>query len=157
MNLLTVEEKAAMTGPYLVQAGLSKDKLPEVIRAASDRIKIAGDILDYANFFVPGSQMVYDESAFDKRIRSPEEAPGLLRRFTDVLLELKAFDAASIEQSLQRFVDFEGIRHAQIVHALRVAVTGKTVGFGLFEGLEVLGKAESVARIGLALARLESR
>jgi glutamyl-tRNA synthetase len=157
MNLLTVEEKAAMTGPYLVQAGLSKDKLPEVIRAASDRIKIAGDILDYANFFVPGSQMVYDEAAFDKRIRIPEEAPGLLRRFTDVLLELTAFDAASIEQSLQRFVEFEGIRHAQIVHALRVAVTGKTVGFGLFEGLEVLGKAESVARIGLALARLESR
>jgi glutamyl-tRNA synthetase len=113
--------------------------------------------LDYANFFVPGSQLAYDEAAFDKRIRIPEEAPGLLRRFTDILLELTAFDSASIEQSLQRFVEFEGIRHAQIVHALRVAVTGKTVGFGLFEGLEVLGKAESVSRIGLALARLEAK
>ena len=157
MNLLTVDEKAAMTGPYLVQAGLSKDTLDEVIRAAADRIKIAGDILDYANFFVPGSQVVYDEAAFDKRIRTPEEAPALLRKFAEALQELAAFDATSIEKSLQQFVESEGIRHAQIVHALRVAVTGKTVGFGLFEGLEILGKTESILRIGLALARLESR
>jgi glutamyl-tRNA synthetase len=157
MNLLTVDEKAAMTGPYLVEAGLSQEKLPEVIRAAADRIKIAGDILDYANFFVPGSQVLYDEAAFDKRIRTPAEAPFLLRKFAEAQKGLAAFDAASIEKALQQFVESEGIRHAQIVHALRVAVTGKTVGFGLFEGLEILGKAESILRIGLALARLESR
>ena len=154
MNQLTVAEKVGITEPYLVQAGLNKDKLPEVIQAAADRIKIAGDILDYANFFVPGNQMSYDEAAFDKRIRTPEEAPALLRKFAQVLQGLEAFEASDIEKALQRFVESESIRHAQIVHALRVAVTGKTVGFGLFEGIEILGKTEAVSRISLALARL---
>jgi len=155
MNLLTVEEKAEMTKPYLVQAGLATDRLTEVIRAAADRIKIAGDILDYANFFVAGSEMAFDEPSFDKRIRTPQDAPPLLRKFAGVLQSMESFDAPAIEKALQGFVESEGIRHAQIVHALRVAVTGKAVGFGLFEGLEILGKAEAVSRINLALARLD--
>ena len=34
----------------------------------------------------------------------------------------------------------EGIKIGQIIHAVRVAVTGKAVGFGLFETLAILGK-----------------
>ena len=52
------------------------------------------------------------------------------------------------------FVQAEGITHGQIIHALRLAVTGKTVGFGLFESLAILGKPQCVARIERALARL---
>ena len=48
----------------------------------------------------------------------------------------------------------ESIGHAQIIHALRIATTGKAVGFGLFESLAILGKAECLARIERALARL---
>jgi glutamyl-tRNA synthetase len=38
-------------------------------------------------------------------------------------------------------VQAKGIRHGQIIHALRVAVTGKTTGFGLFDSLAILGKS----------------
>ena len=58
-----------------------------------------------------------------------------------------------IEIALQEFVQSEGIGHAQIIHALRIAITGKTVGFGLFESFAILGKAESLSRIERALAR----
>ena len=58
----------------------------------------------------------------------------------------------TIEQALQEFVQAEGIGHAQIIHALRIAVTGKTVGFGLFESLAILGKEECRGRIERALA-----
>ena len=62
--------------------------------------------------------------------------------------------AATLEQWLQDFIQAEGIRHDQIIHALRVAVTGKTTGFGLFESLAILGKPQCLARIEQALARL---
>jgi glutamyl-tRNA synthetase len=38
-----------------------------------------------------------------------------------------------------------------IVHAVRVAVTGKAVGFGLFDTLAILGRERCLARIHRAL------
>ena len=39
------------------------------------------------------------------------------------------------------------LSHGQIIHALRLAVTGKAAGFGLFESLEILGKPQCLTRI----------
>jgi glutamyl-tRNA synthetase len=154
MNLMSVEQKVAAVAPYLQKAGLRQDKLAEVVQAAADRIKVAGDILDYSAFFIPADQLTYDEAAFDKRLRAASEAPGLLKKFAQVVSALEPYDAPSIEKSLQDFVQAEGIGHAQIVHALRLAATGKTVGFGLFESLAILGKPECLVRIERALSRL---
>lgn len=154
MNLKTVEEKTALCAPYLQQVGLTQTRLPEVLRAAADRIKVAGDILDYVGFFMPAAQLVYDEAAFDKRLRTPPEAAGLLRKFSGQLDAIDPYDAVTIENALQDFVQAEGIGHAQIVHSLRIAVTGKGVGFGLFDSLAILGKTECLLRIERALARL---
>jgi glutamyl-tRNA synthetase len=96
----------------------------------------------------------YDEAAFDKRLRTPPEAAALLRKFAVKLGSLDRFDAASVEQALQDFVQAENIGHAQIIHSLRIAVTGKGVGFGLFDSLAILGKTECLARIERTLARL---
>lgn len=154
MNLKTLDEKVAMTRPYLQQAGFPQEKLAEVVQAAADRIKVSGDILDYTVFFTPTDQVVYDEAAFDKRIRTPVEAPGLLRKFAAVLATLEPFDAPTVETALQNFVQAEGIGHAQIIHALRIATTGKGIGFGLFESLAILGRLQCLERIDRALAKL---
>jgi len=154
MNLLSLNEKVERTRPFIKQAGLHDDKLSLVVEAAADRIKIAGDILDYVAFFVGAEQLAYDEAAFDKRLRMPAEAPGLLRKFAVALGAVEPFDAKAIEACLQNFVVAEGIGHAQIVHALRVAITGKSAGFGLFESVTILGRNECVLRIERALARI---
>ena len=162
MNLKPLDEKVGMTLPYLQQAGVlstdvdsaQRQKLREILNAAADRIKVAGDILDYTGFFVSGEQLTYDEAAFEKRLRTPPEASGLLKKFGVRLQSLDPFDAPTIEKTLQDFVQEKGIGHAQIIHALRLAATGKTVGFGLFESLAILGKQESLFRIERALGRL---
>jgi glutamyl-tRNA synthetase len=162
MQKLPVEEKVRLGLPYLQKAGLVGDppseeemeKLTPLVRAAGERIKVAGDILDYADFFVPDAELPYDDKAFDKRLRKPAEAAGLLRAFRAELAAATAFDAAALEQLLQRFLQSQGIEIGQIIHALRVAVTGKAVGFGMFETLALLGKEHCLARIDQALARL---
>ena len=159
MNLLSVDEKTAMVIPYLEQAGFSPDpaKVKQIVAAAADRIKVAGDILDYTGFFIPAEQLTYDEAAFEKRLRTPPEAAGLLRRFEERLRMLEPFEASAIEKNLQDFIQAEGVGHAQIIHSLRLAATGKTIGFGLFETLAILGRSECLHRIDRALDLVQTK
>jgi glutamyl-tRNA synthetase len=163
MQELPAERKAELCLPYLEKASViaaparaeAKGRVEAIVRAAGDRIKVAGDILDYRDFFLTDDQLTYEEQAFDKRIRKPSEAAGLLRRIRERLAAVPAFGAVNLEQLVQDFVQAESINIGQIIHALRVAVTGKAVGFGLFETLAILGKNASLARIDQALGRLE--
>lgn len=164
MQDLPLADKVAMVLPYLEAAGLIPTPLvadlnnyvTSIVVAAGDRIKVAGDILEYSDFFLPPEQLDYDEKAFDKRLRQPPDAAELLGRFRQVLATSEAFDAQSLEDLLRSFVDAEGIKIGQVIHALRVAVTGKAVGFGMFEILEILGRDRSQARIDRTLELLES-
>jgi len=154
--------KVSMVVPYLHRAGLVPEPTPpgaiqkvtEIVKAAADRIKTAGDILDYADFFVPDDELPYDEKAFEKRIRKPPEAVPLLQKIRQQLATAARFDAGALEKLVNDSVEAEGMPIGQIIHALRVAVTGKAIGFGLFETLAILGKEQSLARIDRALARL---
>lgn len=162
MQQLSVEAKRRMVQPYLEAAGLlpatavaDADRFAgRIVEAAGDRIKIAGDILDYRELFVADDRLEYDEKAFEKRLRRPSEAADLLSRFRDRLAASERFDAASLEQLLRDFVASRNIKIGQVIHALRVATTGKAVGFGMFDILEILGKERVVARIDRALARI---
>lgn len=161
MIALPVEDKVALCLPYLVKAGLVSDPTPEgmmqqvrdVVAGASERIKIAGDILDYADFFLPDDQVPVDDKAFEKRIGKPEKAGVLLTACKEHLAKQEAFDHKHLEQAIADFVQQQGIELGDIIHALRVAVTGKGVGFGLYETLAILGRERCVRRIERALNR----
>lgn len=160
MDLQSPEQKLNRCLPYLQAAGLLADPLKEaerqmlrqVIEAAEDRIKIAGDILAFDDFFVADQVLQYDDAAFEKRLRADSSAPPWLRKFRPQLENLEPFDAANTEAALKSFVEAEGIKLNQIIHALRVAVTGKPVGFGMFDTLAILGKDRVLARIDRALS-----
>ena len=148
---LTVERRVELCLPFLTRAGLDapSGKVAAIIAAAGDRIKVAGDILDYADFFVPDDKLVLDKAAFDREMAKPGAA-GLLAKFRDILAAAE-FEPASLEKCLQEFVAVEGIKVGQIIHPLRLAVTGKTVGFGLYDTLAILGRGSCLARIDRAL------
>ena len=129
------------------------EKLARIIEASGDRLKVAGDILAYADFFfVPDEQLVYDEKDFAKRV-APPESKALLAKFRAVLPAVKPFEVGPLEEALKKFLDAEGIKIGDIVHTLRVAVTGKSVGPGVYDCLAILGRTACLARIDRALAR----
>ena len=156
---LPSKQKVAKCLPFLQQANLvatppscdSGPKLLKIVEAAGDRLELAGDILNHADFYVTADNLSYDAKAFEKRLKKPAEAVELLTKFRERLASeaslLETFAAEQIEKTLKAFVEEEQIKIGQIIHALRVAVTGKAVGFGMFETLDVLGKKESLARI----------
>ena len=160
MRGLPMKQKVAMVLPYLQKAGYVADpppcdtapKLTQILEAAGDRLKVAGDVLEFTEFFIDDSEMTYDEKAVEKRLRKPEDALALLRDYRDQLAAVEAFDAQALDQHLHDFVEAKQIKIGQIIHALRVAVTGKSVGIGMFDTLAILGQDACLARIDRTLA-----
>jgi len=161
MQRLPVKQKVAMMLPFLQRAGIVADpapcevgpKLARIVEASGDRLKTAGDILAYADFFfVPDEKLAYDEKDFQKRV-APPQAKELLARFRAVLAACEPFEPGPLEDGLKQSIEREGIKIGDIVHSLRVAVTGKSVGPGVYDCLAILGRDSSLARIDRALAR----
>jgi glutamyl-tRNA synthetase len=161
MQALPVEQKAALVLPYLQRAGMVgaaaaeevRPKLAQVLQAAADRVKVAGDILDFADFFLADEQLPYDQQAVEKCLRKPGAAE-LLRKCREQLSAVQPFEPATLEKLIHDFVAAQGIKPSDVVHALRVAVTGKSIGMGLFDALAILGREHSLARIDRALEEI---
>ena len=167
MATKTVAEKSGPCGKFLEDyfvtlatnmieedveiAGIALTDLEKLIRYAGDRIKVAGDILDFTDFFIDDAILPYDEKALAKRIKEPPEAIPLLREFRNELARQDDFGHAALEQLMQQFLHSRNRKIADIIHALRVAVTGKAVGLGMFETLEILGKERVLRRIDRTL------
>jgi glutamyl-tRNA synthetase len=161
MQRLPVKQKVAKMLPYLQKAALVADpapcdvgpKLTRIVEASGDRLKTAGDILTYADFFfVPDHELAYDEKDFQKRV-APPQSRELLAKFRAVLTNVEPFEPGPLEEALKQFVEQQGIKIGDVVHALRIAVTGKSVGPGVYDCLVILGRESSMARIDRALAR----
>jgi glutamyl-tRNA synthetase len=76
----------------------------------------------------------------------------LLARARDALAELEPFEAARIEAELRQLAESLGLKPRDAFQPIRVAVTGSTVSPGLFESIELLGREETLARLGAAAA-----
>jgi glutamyl-tRNA synthetase len=159
MQELPLKQRVAGMLKWLQRARLVPDpapcevgpKLTRIVEAAGDRLKVFGDIIAYADFFFQ-EEIVYDEKAFEKNLRAVGKAE-LLGRFRERLAVVDPFDAAHLETALGAFVAAEGIKTGDVIHALRVAVTGKAVGPGVYDCLEILGRDTTLARIDRALSR----
>lgn len=164
MQKVPAKQKVARCVEVLKQAGLLSDPPPcdaatvvgGIVEGAGDRLKLYGDILDYDDLFIADDQLTYDEKAWQKRLVKPEDAGQLLAKFREDLAGLPEASAEELEAALKAFCEREEIKIGQIIHALRVAATGKAVGFGMFETLELLGHESRLARIDRALEKLAS-
>jgi glutamyl-tRNA synthetase len=157
MHALPIEEKLALMLPMLARAGLVGDPptaaavstVRQVIEASGDRLKVAGDILAYADFFLLDPPLL-DEAAVKQRLAKPG-ARVLLEQFAEAIAALPAFEPTALEEALKGVVEQAGVKTGDLVHAVRVAVTGKTVGPGLYDCLQILGRESVLARIERAL------
>jgi glutamyl-tRNA synthetase len=145
--------------PFLERAGLvtapvsddTRAYVARIVEILGDRIRVFGDILLQAPFFF-GDEVAFDDKAFAKRVL----APGAADRLADYrgwLADQAAFDAPALEKGTQDLMAAKGLGLGDIVHAVRIAVTGVPVGPGLFDALSVLGKDACLRRIDRALAK----
>jgi glutamyl-tRNA synthetase len=154
MQALPVAEEIELVLPFLDRAGLAPDReaLEGVVTEAGPRLVVAGDILDYDFFFIPDDRLAYDEKVLEKHLR---KQPALVPKLRAILAAANPFDAASLKNEVEQFAAAENVKPGPISQMLRVAATGKEVGFGTYETLAILGRERCLARMDQAHVRLE--
>ena len=75
-----------------------------------------------------------------------------LAALDEAFAALATFDPASLETTLRATAETRGVKAGALIHATRVAVTGKTVSPGLFETLALIGRERVHARLRTAIA-----
>jgi glutamyl-tRNA synthetase len=162
MRDVPLADKVAGVLPYLERAGLvtvpvaddTRAYVARIVEILGDRIRVFGDILLQAPFFF-GEEVAFDDKAFAKRVLAPGAADRLAA-YRGWLADQAAFDAQFLEKGTQDLMAAKGLGLGDIVHAVRIAVTGVPVGPGLFDTLSVLGKEACLRRIDRALAKARS-
>ena len=157
MQQLSTAEKFDLMAPFLTKAGLisepisneKRDFIFQIIEASGDRLKVAGDILTYATFFLV-EKLAYDPAAVAKRLSKPGTAD-LLQTFIEHIADIEPFHTETLEPALKSVVDAANKKVGDLIHAVRVAVTGTTVGPGLYDCLVILGREKSLERLRNAL------
>ena len=157
MGQLTIDDKLALMLPFLIKAKLVADPagadavatVRRVIEASGERLKVAGDILGYADFFLVAEPPL-DEAAVKQRLTKPG-VRGLLEQAITVLGGIEPFAPPELEAACKEIVDAAGLKIGDLIHPIRVAITGKTVGPGLYDCLAILGREQSLTRLTRAL------
>lgn len=156
MQAVPLADKVRRVRPFVERAGIAvdDDTLARIVEALGDRIKVFGDILVQGAYFFGDEVPAWDEKAFAKRVLAPG-ACDKLRAYRDWLAAADAtrFDARSLDEATQAWLGARGWALGDIVHAVRVAVTGVGGGPGLFDCLALLGRERCVARIDRALQK----
>jgi glutamyl-tRNA synthetase len=157
MQQLSTAEKLDIMMPFLLKAGLVDEPITDeikalvaqIIEASGDRLKVAGDILTYATFFLV-KDLVLDPAAVTKRLAKPGTAD-LLKRFIEHIEAVELFHPETLESALKSVVEDAEKKVGDLIHPVRVAVTGTTVGPGLYDCLVILGREKSLDRLRDAL------
>ncbi|HYM25913.1 MAG TPA: glutamate--tRNA ligase [Vicinamibacterales bacterium] len=156
---LAPDELAARIKPSLEAAGLWRDDyigdrhawLFAVLELLKPRARRLDDFAAQGRFFfVTADAVEYDEAAVEKHLRVPGAADHLAA-VDAALARCDGFDPASIEAAVRSTAEARGVKAASLIHAIRVAVTGKTVSPGLFEVLALVGRSEVHARLSRAV------
>jgi len=97
--------------------------------------------------------VTYDPGAVSKYLAKDGIPDGLMALERE-LAELDSFTPEPLERCLRGVAEKSGLKAAALIHATRVAVTGRSVSPGLFEVLEILGREWVAARLHAALSLL---
>lgn len=129
---------------YLGGDDFDRGYLLDLVRLFQARLPRLNDFVDWADFFFL-EDPVFDPKAKEKYLN--QDLSKEFSLFAQRLQDLSDFGVASIEESFRGLVAELGIETKKLIHPVRVALTGKTIGPGLFEVIHYLGKERSRRRL----------
>jgi glutamyl-tRNA synthetase len=125
--------------------------LLRVVEAMRERVTFVGDFLEKSPYFFRAPE-TFEAETVSKRWK-PESASHL-RALADAFSVLDHPQASDYEAALQRTAEESQIKKSDLIHPLRLAVSGMGAGPGLYDILAILGKDETIRRIDAAIQRI---
>jgi glutamyl-tRNA synthetase len=144
----------ALLVPILKEEGLigevfDRAWLLMVVGLFKSRMATLREFIERAGF------LFMKEFTLAEEARAELQKSGMAKEFVllaDRLAALPTFDVPSSDKAFRDLVAELGIKAGDLVHPVRVALSGSNVGPGLFETMVALGKERTVVRLRAAYA-----
>ena len=164
-HVLTLDDFAQRSVPYLQQAGLVTDAadhpssdefayVKEVVALVKDRVRVLTEVVEDTDFFFVDELPDYDPDNLIPRKDHPEEVEEALKLVAAVIDGSDLNDEDDVQLKLRELAKVLDLKAGQLFMPIRVAVTGRTIAPGLFETLRVLGKERSLERLNIAIKKV---
>jgi glutamyl-tRNA synthetase len=137
-----------MIAQHIPENKYSTEILIKICGLFKERVEFPLEIPTKAKYFFEAPKK-YDEKTVDKKWK--ENSAMLMIGLSEKLDGLETFDAKSIEECFNEFLEERGVSLGQVMPALRLALTGEGGGPQIFEIAELLGKQAVLDRIKTAV------
>lgn len=148
---LPPDELAKKAEAFLKEKGVIDNKFDaeqwrKITAAYRERSRTLVDFISvYKIFFA--DEIEYDEKAVEKYLKKPN-SKDIINKCKAAAEKDSKFDKVSLEESYRALADELKVKAAELIHPTRVAISGKTVGAGLFDMMELLGRGKVLKRLG---------
>ncbi len=157
LRALPLAELVTLCEPHLVASGLlnaspnvtERGYAETVVALERDRLRFPHEVVEVTRYFFTDEYEV-DQKAAAKWLTN--ENLELLATLRDRLAQLESFMIAPVETTVRNFAEERGLPASRLIHPVRVALTGRTAGPGLFELMSVLGHTRCIHRLGRVLS-----
>jgi glutamyl-tRNA synthetase len=144
--------------PFIARAGLPPpqdlDWLAHAVATLQERAKTLVELVDFARFYL-SDEITIDAKAGDKFLT--ESIAPALATLAERLEALGEWTPAAVQHAFEGVLAAHALSLGKLAQPVRVSVTGGTVSPGIYEVLDVLGKARTLARLRAAIAWAKRR
>ncbi len=162
MRVLDVDFLAGKFTEELHRAGVlpatlgpaDKERMKLVAAAERERVRFFREIVEKGRMYFE-ENVAYDAKAIENLRKRPDAAE-LLVAYAKVLESGSFSDPKALEEQARVFSKERNVKFGELVHPVRAAVTGTTMGPGLFDIIRTIGKDRALARLNRAADFLRS-
>jgi glutamyl-tRNA synthetase len=147
IKLKSNEELARLIKPHIQKEkwnNIEEKYFLKVIGLMKERLTFPQDFIEMSRYFFLDPE-TFDEAGFKKNWEP--ESGERLKLLANRLEGLLEYSHVSIEAALRQLSEELLIRPSKLIHPTRLALSGRTVGPGLFEMMELLGKEIVIRRL----------
>ena len=139
--------------PLIEEAGyknVSEDYALKVLHLVRERITKLNDVPRFADYMF--KEEYETEEEYFKKHWTPETAERV-KNLVPKFEKIENWNAADLEALVKAEATEIGVKPVAFIHALRLILTGKSVGATLYDTMEILGREKSLSRINVFLTK----
>ena len=157
LRMTPIQRYAALAQAALRGSGIDLSQFPAsyveaALQTCRDKVKQLPELPAFCDFYFK-DEFQYDTVAAEKHFVAA--ARPIVEQTRAGLAAATTFDAASVEALFKSITATAGVKVGVLVHPVRLACTGRTIGPSLYHLIEVLGRERVLQRLGRALERMK--
>lgn len=134
---------------------IDKDKeyVIRVFNLLKERISFAKELIEFADYMW-GKPTSYDEAYKAKQWK--DDTKDLVSPIYNSFKSVTDWNQETLHKIVEEYLNEKGLGFGKLMNPLRLIITGKPVGAGVFETMEILGKNECIERMDIFFKKLEN-